>query len=292
VALSLTISVPHTVEHRDAGSDRRGAVAANDRQRLVQRANGGLTSPAGRALVSKYLVDAKPSYLLALILGCLRWDVNSQAHIRVWICFPEGLYLRHHLFTIGARLLCRDLSPGVANLNKPVSRLHVKLPDFARHRGIMGDLSFITTIIIVNSLRSAKFTDVRSFVPLATLAAALISGACTDTADVFPLNAAAHDLGPVKVSFARTGVGRGPVTITMADGEELKGEYRVAFGGAAGMTFSGTRSSTALLISDGPVQFVATGPKTQMLCRGTSSTMGHGNGECQTYDGALWTMSW
>jgi hypothetical protein len=117
-------------------------------------------------------------------------------------------------------------------------------------------------------------------------------GGCTDTADVFPLNAAAHHAGPVKASFVRTGVGRGPITITMADGEELKGEYRVAFRSASAMAFSGTRSSSALVISDGPVQFVATGPKTQMLCRGTSSTMGHGNGECQTYDGALWAISW
>jgi hypothetical protein len=116
--------------------------------------------------------------------------------------------------------------------------------------------------------------------------------ACTDSADVFPLNAAAHQLGPVKASFVRTGVGRGPITMTMADGEELRGEYRVAFSSAVGMAFSGAQSSSALIISDGPVQFVATGPKTQMLCRGTSSTMGHGNGQCQTYEGALWAISW
>lgn len=128
------------------------------------------------------------------------------------------------------------------------------------------------------------------FLLLLALAAVLVG--CTDTADVFPLNAAAHNLGPVKASFVRTGVGRGPVIFTMADGEELKGEYRVAFGSSVGVAFSGTRSSSALLISDGPVQFVATGPKTQMLCRGTSSTMGHGNGECQTYDGAVWAISW
>jgi hypothetical protein len=143
----------------------------------------------------------------------------------------------------------------------------------------------------------------RFFLPLATLAVLLIpvaactdsalnAAAHTDSADVFPLNAAAHQLGPVKASFVRTGVGRGPITMTMADGEELKGEYRVAFSSSVGMAFSGTRSSSALLIGDGPVQLVATGPKTQMLCRGTSSTMGHGNGECQTYEGALWAINW
>ena len=119
---------------------------------------------------------------------------------------------------------------------------------------------------------------------------ALVS--CSDTADVFPMNEAAHRLGPMRASFVRTGVGRGPVTITMADGEVLTGEYRVAFGSDVGMAFSGTRSASALIIKDGPVQFVASGPKTQMLCRGTSTPMGHGNGECQTYEGALWAISW
>jgi outer membrane biogenesis lipoprotein LolB len=51
----------------------------------------------------------------------------------------------------------------------------------------------------------------------AALAVVLLTG-CTDTADVFPMNAAAHQLGPVQVSFVRTGTGRGPVTIKMADG--------------------------------------------------------------------------
>ena len=119
-----------------------------------------------------------------------------------------------------------------------------------------------------------------------------VLGGCADTADTFPMNAAAQRLGPIKASFVRTGVGRGPATITMEDGEVLTGEYRVAFGSSVGMAFSGTKSASAIVIGDGPVQFVLTGPKTQILCRGTSTTMGHGNGECQTYDGAVWAISW
>jgi hypothetical protein len=119
---------------------------------------------------------------------------------------------------------------------------------------------------------------------------------CTDTADVFPMNAAAKQFGPVNLSFVRTGVGKGPVTITMADGEVLTGQYRVAFGSSYGTAFGssarGAWSGSALVISDGPVQFVARGSKTEMLCRGTSSTMGHGNGQCQTFDGAVWAISW
>jgi hypothetical protein len=131
----------------------------------------------------------------------------------------------------------------------------------------------------------------------ATLAAALLTGllagcAVTDTADVFPVNAAAQRLGPVQASFVRTGSGRGPVTIRMADGEVLAGEYRVAFGSSVGTAFSGAWSASAIVIHDGPVQFVARGPKTQMLCRGTSTPMGQGNGECQTFEGAVWAISW
>ncbi|MCW2317618.1 hypothetical protein M2322_003182 [Rhodoblastus acidophilus] len=121
--------------------------------------------------------------------------------------------------------------------------------------------------------------------------ATLLSG-CNDTADTFPLNDAAKRLGPVRVDFVRTGIGSGPVTITMADGEVLAGNYRVAFGATQGFAFSGGHSASALIISDGPVQFVATGPKTQILCRGQSTTAGHGSGECQTYEGALWAVSW
>ena len=105
---------------------------------------------------------------------------------------------------------------------------------------------------------------------------------CAGTADTFPLNDAAKRLGPVRVSFTRTGIGSGPVTITMPNGEVLTGEYRVAFGSSEAFAFSGSHSASAIVISDGPVQFVATGPKTQMLCRGTSTPMGHGSGECQT----------
>lgn len=127
---------------------------------------------------------------------------------------------------------------------------------------------------------------------IVALAALVGLCSCADTADNFPLNASAKQIGALKISFDRTGVGSGPVTITMPDGEMLQGRYRVAFGSATGMAFSGAASATALVITDGPVQFVASGPKTQMLCRGVSSTMGHGSGQCQTFEGAVWAINW
>jgi hypothetical protein len=131
----------------------------------------------------------------------------------------------------------------------------------------------------------------KSVVVLVAFLLPLLVG-CTDTADVFPLNAAAKAYGPLQASFERTGVGRGPVTITMGDGEVLHGTYRVAFGSSQAFAFSGGQSASAMLITDGPVQFVARGPKTEILCRGVSSTMGHGNGQCQTFEGALWAINW
>jgi len=124
------------------------------------------------------------------------------------------------------------------------------------------------------------------------LAGVLLVAGCSDTADVFPLNDQARSIGHPSVSFVRTGVGREPITITMPDGEVLTGEWRVAFGGGMAMGFSGSHSATAVAIGDGALQFVARGPKTEVLCRGTSSAFGHGNGECQTYDGAIWAISW
>jgi len=115
---------------------------------------------------------------------------------------------------------------------------------------------------------------------------------CADTADVFPSNDAAKQMGRPRVEFVRTGVGRGPVTITMPDGEILTGTWTVAFGGTIGMGFSGGRSASAITIGDGNVQFVASGPKTEVLCRGQSSSFGHGAGECQAYEGALCAVSW
>jgi hypothetical protein len=121
---------------------------------------------------------------------------------------------------------------------------------------------------------------------------AAAAAGCTDTGDAFPLNDAAKRLGPMQFSFVRTGVGSGPVTITMADGEVLYGRYRVAFGGGETFAFSGHSTATAIAVTGGPVRIIATGPKTQMLCRGSSSGGGHGGGQCQTYEGALWAVSW
>jgi hypothetical protein len=73
---------------------------------------------------------------------------------------------------------------------------------------------------------------------------------CSDNADTLPLNETAKKRGRLQVSFVRTSVSRGPVTIAIREGDILKGEYRVAFGGTAAMAFSGSNSASALVIQD------------------------------------------
>jgi hypothetical protein len=119
----------------------------------------------------------------------------------------------------------------------------------------------------------------------------LLSG-CTSTADVFPLNASARAIGDPDIKFVREGIDQGPVTATMPDGEVLHGHYRVARDGGMAMVFSGGQTATAIGEGGGGVQFVLRGPRTEMLCRGSVSFGGHGNGECQTEDGALWAVSY
>jgi hypothetical protein len=126
----------------------------------------------------------------------------------------------------------------------------------------------------------------------ASLMTLLALGACADAADTFPMNAEARKIGRLQLDFVRQGIDRGPVSITMPDQERLTGYYRVNRSGFVGMAFAGGQSASAIGFGDGAVQFVAHGPRTEMLCRGTTSAFGHGNGECQTVEGAVWAISW
>jgi len=132
----------------------------------------------------------------------------------------------------------------------------------------------------------------RCFATAAAFLGLIALGACSETANTYPLNDSAQRRGPIKVQFVRTTIGGGPVTVTMADGEVLKGAYRVLFGTVEGFGFAGRSSASPLVIPNGPVHFVANGPKTQFLCRGNSTVLGFGSGECQTDEGAVWAMTW
>ena len=134
----------------------------------------------------------------------------------------------------------------------------------------------------------------KALVALSVVALIALSG-CADTADTFPLNDEARAMGPLQLSFMRTGMGFAPVTATLS-GETLKGTVRPAFGGSFSEGFAagphGTYSATAFTVTGGNAQMTLNGPKTQLLCRGSVSVGGHGSGECRTYEGAAWTISY
>ena len=155
----------------------------------------------------------------------------------------------------------------------------------------MSDMPVWVNAVMMRQRRKA--TTMRNSGRIASVMLLLLTtAACSDTADTFPLNDAARQIGKLRVAFVRQGIDRGPVTITMPDGEILTGPYRVARSGFVGMAFAGGQSATAMAFGDGAVQFVASGPRTEILCRGTASVGGHGNGECQTDGGAVWAISY
>ncbi len=117
------------------------------------------------------------------------------------------------------------------------------------------------------------------------VALALALCACTDTADMFPINNQAQKLGVPRVEFRR-GLPQGPVHVVMPDGEELNGSFRVAVGGGVVTAFGSGGTATGLATSGGGNFFAAArGPKTTLTCVGNVS-FGHGGGICRTQDGA------
>jgi hypothetical protein len=111
---------------------------------------------------------------------------------------------------------------------------------------------------------------------------------CTDYARLSPADPAATQAGTPKIEFEWHGLGRGPVTVTMPDGEILHGEYQItenaAGGGVSipGMQIGGTvayGSSRHVVISansDGG---------TIINCDGATDTAGRGSGTCETSRG-------
>ena len=119
---------------------------------------------------------------------------------------------------------------------------------------------------------------------IAAFALALAVAACTDSARVYPLDPAAMQAGTPKIEFERRGMGRGPVTVTMPDGEILHGDYQVTENAAFGIGFAGTQTATAIGYgSNRHVVISATGDRGTILnCDGVADIGGHGSGMCET----------
>lgn len=124
---------------------------------------------------------------------------------------------------------------------------------------------------------------------------ALLSGlcaGCTDAGRVFPADDASLAAGTPKFEFVRQGMGRGPVTVTMPDGEVLSGEYQVTENAAVGVAFAGARMATAVAAGSGrPVAVNATGPRgTILACDGALDIGGHGTILCHTNRGTQYRV--
>jgi hypothetical protein len=100
---------------------------------------------------------------------------------------------------------------------------------------------------------------------IAALALAGLCGSCADQARVYSLDEASVQTGVPKIEFVRRGLGSGSVTITMPDGEVLKGEYYV------------TENAAVAWASEG--RFASRG--TIMNCEGAIDIGGHGSLICQ-----------
>lgn len=132
----------------------------------------------------------------------------------------------------------------------------------------------------------------------AAFAILLALSGCVSTADLTPLNEAASSTGVPQMKFTRRGTSFGPVTITMPDGEVLRGHYQVAQGGgfavgsATGFGPTGMTSATGMttaVSAGGNVWVSARGPQTTITCQGQSG-WGHGGGICRTNTGAEWQL--
>jgi hypothetical protein len=119
----------------------------------------------------------------------------------------------------------------------------------------------------------------------------LLSG-CVGSGTAYPTNDQAIQTGVPKVEFMRYGVGRGPVTITMPDGEVLKGEYRVISNVGIGFGFGARGTATAIGVGGGsPVAASALGDHgTVMTCDGAVDLGGRGVADCETNRGARYRM--
>jgi hypothetical protein len=119
-----------------------------------------------------------------------------------------------------------------------------------------------------------------------------ICGGCTDAGRSFPMDDASLAAGTPKFEFVRQGLGRGPVTVTMADGEVLQGEYQVTNNDSVGVAFAGGHMATAVASGSGrPVVVNAVGPRGTILnCEGALDIGGHGSLICQTNHGTKYRV--
>ncbi len=94
------------------------------------------------------------------------------------------------------------------------------------------------------------------------------------------------------LQFVRHGTGNGEVTVVMASGVVLQGEYQVIQNASVGFGFAGGQTATALAFGSSPVSATAVGPDgTIMNCEAGVGGFGHGSGVSETNHGARYRVN-
>ena len=120
----------------------------------------------------------------------------------------------------------------------------------------------------------------------------LVCAGCADTGRSYPMDDASLAAGVPTFEFVRQGLGHGPVTVKMPDGEILQGEYQVTNNDAVGIAFAGSHMATGFASGSGrPVVVNAVGARgTIMNCEGALDIGGHGALVCQTNHGTKYRV--
>ena len=117
------------------------------------------------------------------------------------------------------------------------------------------------------------------------------------TVDTVSLNAEASKAAPPKIELLTRGFGRGPLRVTMPDGEVLNGRYVAPPGDSAGLgTLAGVRGgitmTTVSFSQSGPFFAQGSGPRgTTIACQGVRGGMA-GSAICETNGGARYQILW
>lgn len=137
------------------------------------------------------------------------------------------------------------------------------------------------------------------------VAACLALSGCAGTAELYPANDIARGLGPLTAELTKAGMGSGPASLRLPNGEVLRGRYSVDVGGSTGFgslyasvygaggyaAGSGFGSAFAIPNSNpGMADLVGTSGTTAHCEFVSSSWTGHGNGVCELSNKALYRM--
>ena len=127
---------------------------------------------------------------------------------------------------------------------------------------------------------------------LLVMALAGLRAACADSGRIYPMDDASLAAGTPKFDFVRQGLGHGPVTVTMPDGEVLQGDYQVTNDDSVGVAVAGGHMATAVASGSGrPVVVNAVGPRGTILnCEGAIDMGGHGSVVCKTNHGTTYRV--